>query len=249
MNGHLNSTAGYFDPHAEALSLGESLGRVKGRQEGVQQVAQEYEAGRALGRQEGWNEAIARADGEMLRQLEFTRQHVEDKAALERQLQEQSELIQQLYDRINQMEHAVQDAAGLQEAVTDLREANVRLQDELVRMTECFEKRTREYHDLLGRFNQQMVVMNAARSVLETLASGNEFSATHVRTLFGQQYRYNVAGALTRGTLQVAPDQDELFARLMPKTHRFIEAMLAAGDAARERGPAVVEAGDRGLDF
>lgn len=244
MNGHLDSTAGYFDPQAEALSLGERLGRLKG-----QQAAQEdYEAGRVAGRAEGWNEATARANGEMLQQLEFTRQHVQEKEALALQLQEQGELIQQLHDRLIQMEHAAQEAAGLQDAVTDLRQANQRLQDELATMTERFQQRTREYHDQLGRFNQQMVVMNAARSVLETLASGDEFPAAHVRTLFGQQYRDNVTGALSRGTIQVAPDQDELFARLMPKTHRFIKSMLA-GDADREPVSAVAEADDRGLDL
>ena len=50
MNAHIDSNPGYFDPQAEALSLGEHLGRVRGKQEGLSQGEdQGYDHGRADG--------------------------------------------------------------------------------------------------------------------------------------------------------------------------------------------------------
>ena len=229
-----------FDPAYIAREAGREEGRQVGFREGQQAgydagVAEGYNGGFAEGHQagyqEGWNAAIARANEEILKQMEFTRQHVTDKETMARQLQEQRELIDQLTNRLDQMEkdngNLKKSNEGLRQVVTALKEANERLQAEVSQLDYRYKARSQEYSDQVWQYNRSMVFMNAVRSTLEELTIGNGSQAKQVREMFASKYGESVSSALAQGAIKVPPDKDESFAKTLPKTQKFILDMLS----------------------
>jgi hypothetical protein len=241
MNGTMDSNAGYFDPSAEAHSLGERLGRIRGKQAGVREGhTLGYQEGHAAGRQEGWEAGIARGNQEILQQLEFTRQHIAEKALLTQQLEEQRALIDQLQARL---EHAERENvalrtsdANLREVVTDLRETNQRLRTEVSQLDSKHTALSQDHAEQIWQYNHNMVVMNSVRSVIEDLTRGGGPQATQVSELFARHYGEHVSNALNRGTIRIAPDKDAAFAKSLPKTHTFITRMLNLTSETSQRG-------------
>lgn len=238
--GHIGDN---FTPAYIALEQGRAEGESLGRQVGFRQGQQAgYNAGRtdgynegfteghSTGYQEGWNAAIVRANEEILKQMEFTRQHVADKETMTQQLQEQRRLIDQLTARFDEMEREngnfKKSNQGLRDVVTALKEAKERLQTEVSQLDEKFKNRTKEYTNQVWQYNRNMVFMNAARSTLEDLTIGNGSQGKQVREMFAQKYGEQVSNALSKGTIRVPPDKDESFAKTLPKTQKFILDML-----------------------
>ena len=252
-----NDIPDYFDPkvlaHMDGRNEGERIGQQAGFQKGQQAgynaghtdgYNEGFTEGHQTGYQEGWNAAIARANEEILKQMEFTRQHVADKETMAKQLQEQRELIDQLTARLDEMErenaNLVKSNKGLRDVVTALKEANERLQNEVAQLDEKYKTRSQEYSDQVWQYNRSMVFMNAVRSTLEELTIGNGSQAKQVREMFAQKYGESVSNALAKGAIKVAPDKDESFAKTLPKTQKFILDMLSnvaanAPQAIRER--------------
>ena len=229
----------YFDPvgiaRQEGYNQGELLGLQRGRQAGYMEGhadghAEGFAGGHEAGYQQGWNEAIARGNEEMLKQLASTRQHVADKATMAEQLGEQHELIKQMAARLDQIEreHAnlLKSNQGLRDMVTALSAANEDLKSEVGRLDGGYKARTEEYCEQVRQYNRGMVFMNAARATLEELIVGKGAQATEIRGMFAKQYQSSVSGAVEKGAIKVAPDQDESFALALPKTHGFILDML-----------------------
>lgn len=77
----------------EGEALGEQNGFDRGRRAGYDSG---YEEGCKAGYERGWDEGIALANNEVLKQMEFTRQHVAEKQRMSIQIQEQNKLIVQL---------------------------------------------------------------------------------------------------------------------------------------------------------
>ena len=247
----------YFDPkvlaHQDGLNEGERIGKQVGFQQGQQAgynaghtdgYNEGFSEGHQTGYQEGWNAAIARANEEILKQMEFTRQHVTDKETMAQQLQEQRSLIDQLTARLDEMErengNLKKSNEGLRQVVTALKEANERLQAEVGQLDDKYKARSQEYSDQVWQYNRSMVFMNAVRSTLEELTIGNGAQAKQVREMFAQKYGESVSNALSKGAIKVAPDKDESFAKTLPKTQKFILDMLSnvaanAPQAIRER--------------
>ena len=99
----------YFDPNALAQANGYQHGRIEGERAGFckgqeQGYAAGHADGHALGYDKGWNDCVQVANGEMSKQNKFTQQHISEKKLLKKQYDEQSLLIQQLADKLNQME-------------------------------------------------------------------------------------------------------------------------------------------------
>jgi hypothetical protein len=241
MNGTMDSNAGYFDPSAEAHSLGERLGRLRGKQAGVREGhTLGYQEGHAAGHQEGWDAGIACGNQEMLQQLEFTRQHIAEKALLSQQLEEQRALIEQLQARL---EHAERENVALRtshtsfrEVVTDLQETNQRLRTEVSQLDGKHTQLAQDYTEQLWQYNHNMVVMNSVRSVIEDLARGGGPQATQVSELFARHYGEHVSKALNRGSIRIPPDKDAAFAKSLPNTHTFITRMLNLTRETSQRG-------------
>jgi len=230
----------YFDPRATAENHGFKMGELEGQRRGREQGFQEghssgynegFTEGHQSGYQEGWNAAIARANEEILKQMEFTRQHVADKETMAQQLQEQRALIDQLTTRLDEMErengNLKKSNEGLRQVVTALKEANERLQAEVAQLDDKYKARSQEYSDQVWQYNRSMVFMNAVRSTLEELTIGNGSQAKQVREMFAQKYGESVSNALAKGAITVAPDKDESFAKTLPKTQKFILDMLS----------------------
>lgn len=226
-----------FDPAYIALENGRnegfSLGHQQGQQVGYNSGHKDgYTEGYTVGHEEGWDSAIAEANKEILKQMEFTRQHVADKETMARQLQEQRMLIDQLTERLDAMErenvNLKKSNEGLREVVTALREANDRLQNEVAQLDDKLRKRTTEYTERVWQYNRNMVFMNAVRSTLEELTAGNGSQAKQVRESFAKKYGEQVSNALHQGTILVAPEKDESLAKTLPKTRKFIVDMLTS---------------------
>jgi hypothetical protein len=222
-----------FDPVFIARETGRGEGESIGRQIGYNAGHKDgYNEGFNEGHKVGWDAAIARANEEILKQMEFTRQHVTDKETMAQQLREQQTLIEQLTARLDEMErengNLINANKSLRQVVTALKEANERLQAEVGKLDEKYKARSQEYLDEVWQHNRSMVFMNAVRCTLEELTSGSGSQARQVRAMFAQKYGDSVSNALNQGSIKIAPDKDETFAKTLPKTQKFILDMLSS---------------------
>lgn len=219
----------YFDPSFPARVEGLRLGHIEGFHAGQNAG---YNEGFAAGRRGGWDEAVAACNAEMAKQLEFTRQHVEDKNRLQEQLAQQADLIRTLNERLAALgaENAQlrQGTANLQTVVQALKDANARLQSEVASLDEKYRKQTEEYREHMFKYNRNMVFLNAVRQVLEDLTTGPGEQPEKVRQMFAQRYTESVSKALSDGQITTPLDKDAAFARTLPKTQKFIVDMLSS---------------------
>jgi hypothetical protein len=229
--------SGYFDPQAEAQMNGFAHGHIDGRVSGIAEgKADGYKIGYGRGRDEGyntgWNEAIDRANVEMIKQKEFTLKHVTAKQHLEEIVQEQRVFMEQLQARMDSMEaeNVLLKTAnqGLRDVVTSLQQVNEELRAEVSQLDAAAKIRTLEATDQVWQLNRCAVFMNSVRTVLEDLTAVDSPQADHVRMLFAKRYAEHVDAALKKGTIRAALDVDEVLGKTMPRTQRFIVNMLAA---------------------
>jgi hypothetical protein len=249
MNAHIDSNPGYFDPQAEALSLGEHLGRVRGKQEGLRQGEDRgYEHGRADGRVEGYEHGIALGNEQMQLQMEFTRQYAAQNEVLTQQLETQRVLIEELQLRLDELEggHVQLESSNtsLREALTAAHEDNEHLRAENASVTERYEERTKALAEQVWQYNHAVVFLNTVRVVLEHMVDGHSGQAKQIHDLFTRLYGEQVNRALAGGMIRTPPEKDDTFARLMPRTQRFITRMLTAGhrETQPQRGISVSSA-------
>lgn len=219
----------YFDTSFSARAEGLRLGHMEGLQAGQEAG---YNEGFNVGQKTGWDSAVAACNAEMAKQLEYTRQHVADKARLQEQLAEQAALIRTLNERLEAL--AADNAqlrrgtASLQSVVQALKEANERLQSEVSALDEKYRQQTEEYRDHMFKYNRNMVFLNSVRQVLEDLTSGPGEQSEKVRRMFAKRYSESVSQALSDGQITTPLDKDAAFARTLPKTQKFIVDMLAS---------------------
>lgn len=238
--------SGYFDEQAGATAAGFSHGHIQGTQEGLRRGRTEgldagrqdgYNIGHAEGHRTGydtgWNDAIARANLEIVKQMEFTRQHVGDKEVLTKQLDDQSRIIDGFTGRLGILE---KESVGLQtknqnlqEVVTAFKMANERLVAEINLLEERYEKRTQGYGDQVRKYNKNMVFMNSVRLVLEDLTIGDGAQAKLVQELFVKRYTEEVKVGIKEGAIRVPLEVDEDFVKSLPNTQKFLKKMLRAG--------------------
>jgi chromosome segregation ATPase len=250
--------SGYFDPNAEAQMNGFSNGMLQGREHGrreghnagfVQGQQDGYNIGYLEGNEDGydkgWNEAIDRANIEIRKQMEFTRQHIADKEALSKRVEEQQRLIEQLTAKLDDMERENASLKGanveLRRVVDALRTANEQLRQDVATLDDKLKQRTQEYSDHLWQYNRCAVFMNSVRSVLEDLTTESTSQAQHVRTLFSKHYAQQVESALQRGVIRQPLDTDETLAKTMPRVAKFMADMLRSVD---EHGPKHLKSGN-----
>ena len=98
----------YFDPHALAQANGYQHGRIEGERAGFRNGQEQgYQAGHAdghaLGYDKGWNDCVQVANGEMSKQIQFTKQHISEKNLLQKKLTEAQWAIRMYVDKVNEV--------------------------------------------------------------------------------------------------------------------------------------------------
>lgn len=92
---------GSLDHAIANLHIGRQQGREQGFQEGYQQGVQE---GHQQGYESGWNAGVEAGNKQILRQMEYTREHVAGRETLQAQVVEQIDLNARLHARVKQLE-------------------------------------------------------------------------------------------------------------------------------------------------
>jgi len=222
------NTAAHQDGVGQGLAIGRQKGLALGREEGY---AEGHADGHEAGRIAGWSAAVELANQRIAEQLQFTRQHVMEKEALQAQLEEQRHLIEELRARLDAMElenaNLKQSNEGLRQLANALQAANDRLQASVADLDQRFEQRTKQYHDAMWNYNRNMVFMNVVRMTLEDVASQSAAQARQVREHFAKHYGAQITNAMGKGTIKVPLDKDAELAASLPKTQRFILDMLS----------------------
>lgn len=189
----------YFDPNYPARVEGMRLGHVEGYQAGQDAG---YNHGFAAGHQSGWDAAVAACNVEMTKQLAYTRQHVDRIASLTAQ-------INQLADLLKKSLACVQDAETEQ----------ARLKRMLIEKDQHVSALGAEN---VWRYNKIMVCFIALREAADELLSSNKPERNSMHASMLAHYETQVHKALERGAIRIPMDQDESFAKALPKTHQFL---------------------------
>lgn len=215
---------GSLDQAIANLHIGRQQGREQGFQEGYQQGVQE---GHQQGYESGWNAGVKAGNKQILRQMEYTREHVAGRETLQAQVVEQIDLNARLHARVKQLEQenaAMMSAA--KQVVAEDKALIQQLQQQLAISEAKARERAEQYANQLWQYNRCLIVLNAARGVLDELTEDASPHAAHVRQLFAEKYAQQVSKALGSGGIKLPPDADEDFARTLPKTLAFIVRML-----------------------
>ena len=233
----------YFDPNAQAQANGYEHGRIHGEQVGFQKGEEQgynngyqegyntgHVDGHAAGVDKGWNDCVQVANGEMSKQIEFTNRHIAEKKLLKIQLEEQSLLIQQLTEKLDQME--LENAGlkesnhGLRDVIHALKKTNDNLQSEVKLLDEKVREKTDEFNDHLWQYNRTVVFMKTLRTVLDDLTAEGGPQAEKIRDVFSKRYSEHIHEALRKGFITTPLDKDDELANSMPQTRKFIANML-----------------------
>ena len=209
----------YF-AEANGITTGRLYGLRQGKEEGLEEG---YQQGQQDGYSRGWDAGVAAGNAQILKQMEFTRQHIADKGELQKELAQQRALIAQLDAKVTTLK---QENAKLHGLAKDLKGNNERLQGQVKNL----DVQLREKHiEQIWQHNRSSVFMGAARGVLEELTNENTPSATRIRKLFAEKYTAAVNSCLNKGAIKLPPEKDEKFAESSPKTRQFILDMLNSG--------------------
>lgn len=223
----------YF-AEAHGINTGRLYGLRQGREEGLEEG---YQQGRQEGYQQGWDAGVAAGNVQILKQMEYTRQHLADNERITAELAQQRDLLNQLKAKVATLQQEndhlrsenkkprkqERDLHGLVEA---LKSANERLQEQVTSLDTKFREKSEQYVDQLWQHNRSVVFMNSVRKVLEDLTDGDNPIATRVRRLFAERYAEQVSEALGKGGIKTPPEKDEKFAKSLPQTRQFILDML-----------------------
>ncbi len=215
---------GSLDHAIANLHIGRQQGREQGFQEGYQQGVQE---GHQQGYESGWNAGVEAGNKQILRQMEYTREHVAGRETLQAQVVEQIDLNARLHARVKQLEQEnAEMMSAAKQVVAEDKALIQQLQQQLAISEAEACERAEQYANQLWQYNRCLTVLNAARGVLDELTEDASPHAAHVRQLFAEKYAQQVSKALESGGIKLPPDADEEFARTLPKTLAFIVRML-----------------------
>jgi hypothetical protein len=207
----------------EGVAVGYDNGREDGYQDG-------YSAGHADGHAQGWQEGIDRGNVEISKQMAYTRAHIADKESLQREVEELKRTVAQLHAQIAQMKQpqAGQVAQSPLPAIADeLRAHNEQLRAQVQAISEKFEAKNAEFIESTWQLNRATAMANAMRNTLTVLMADKQSERTHdIERTFCEEYKKEVARGIEKGSLQLPLDEDAVFARTMPATHRFLTSIL-----------------------
>lgn len=227
---------GSFQQAIANLHIGRDQGLQEGRRQGHEEGRRQgYDQGRRKGRSqgysEGWQEGAARANEKLQPLRDMVRQYFGEAVQLRAQVQHQHEMIELMRAQLSRLAQAggagrdVQQA-DLNAAVATLQNAN-RLKDATIEaMEKQFQSTYAKSRLNTKQYHRALVFMRAAQGVLEALVDEDTPEAEFIREQFVSQYEQQVAQSLSDGDIDVAPELDEAFQRLLPRTQQFILDML-----------------------
>lgn len=231
---------GSFQQAIANLHIGRDQGLQEGRRQGHEEGRlQGYDQGRRKGRSEGrsegysegWQEGAARANEKVQPLRDMVRQYFGEAVQLRAQVQHQQELIELMHAQLSKFAQAggagrdVQHA-DLNAAVATLQNAN-RLKDATIEaMEKQFQSTSAQSRINTKQYHRALVFMRAAQGVLEEFVDEDTPEAEFIREQFVSRYQQQVAQSLSDGDIDVPPELDEAFQRLLPGTQQFILDML-----------------------
>ncbi|MCE7765273.1 hypothetical protein GQL56_21705 [Pseudomonas putida] len=206
--------------HEEGRMQGYDQGRRKGRSEG-----------RSEGYSEGWQEGAARANEKLQPLRDMVRQYFGEAVQLRAQVQHQQELIELMHAQLSRLAQAGGAGRDVQQpdltaTVATLQNANQLKDATIEAMEKQFQSTSAQSRLNTRQYHCALVFMRAAQGVLEEFVDEDTPEAEFIREQFVSRYQQQVAQSLSDGDIDVAPELDEAFQRLLPRTQQFILHML-----------------------
>ncbi len=221
----------HYAREAQQRNEGLAVGREEGHAEG-QQIG--YQQGHRDGRAEGWGDAVTQANVKISEQLEFTRQHVADKAAMQKQLQAQAELIDLLTRRVLDLErenkNLKMNTGEIHIVATALKSEKEQQQTKVTQLDEKLEQLTNAYNSVITRYNSNLIFMNTVHCTLAELARDGEPLAERIPDVFAKKYEEQVSKAGAEGNNSVTLHKDPSF-----HGQKFILGLLNRSRSAQDR--------------
>lgn len=218
---------------------GNGIKALQGRGQDMPEVyGHGFNDGQQSGYDKGWNDGIERGNHELMKADGYIKSHIADKDRLQQTVDEQARQIQQLMahiaaleDSINRKDDAmrvIQDSP-LPRMARELQAENEQLRAQVQALQADNEAKTQECTERTWRTNRATTVLNAMRSTLEALTADKDSSQTaEIEHLFCEHYKREVASGLEKGYLREPLEDDAIFAKTMPATHRFLTSILQA---------------------
>ena len=229
---------GSLDHAISNLHVGRSQGRQDGRKEG-------FDEGHSHGYSQGWDAGAACANEKLEPLRGYVRQYFEEAVQLRAVVERQETMIDLMYQQLSQVAKAGKHAAsgqgtGMSEALEALQSTNDLLQARVEVMDEHYAAALEQSRLRDQQYKRSLVFMQAVQGLLEELVADDTPEALHIRQRFVERYQNQVAHGLRGGDIQVAPELDEVFQKLLPETQQFILRMqqsVAPGQDAEGSDP------------
>ena len=135
-----------------------------------------------------------------------------------------------MYQQLSQVAKAGKRAeggqtTGMSKAFEALQSTNDLLQARVEVMDEHYAAALEQSRLRDQQYKRSLVFMQAVQGVLEELVANDTPEALHIRQRFVERYQDQVAQGLRGGDIQIAPELDEVFQKLLPETQQFILRM------------------------
>jgi len=227
------SSPDYF----RALQAGAAHQAKQARHEGAAEgYVEGFNNGQHAGYDKGWNDGIERGNRELMKADGYIKSHIADKERLQLTVNEQAQQIGQLMAHIAAMEESIgrQDDAmrvvqdsPLPQMARELKAENDQLRVQVQSLCADNEAKAQECAESAWQANRATTVINAMRNTLEAMTVDGQSERTQeIEHLLWEHYKKEMAISLEGGYLRQPLEEDEIFAKTMPSTHRFLTSIL-----------------------
>lgn len=186
--------------------------------------------GHSHGYSQGWDAGAACANEKLEPLRGHLRQYFEEAVQLRAVVERQETIIDLMYQQLSQVAKAGKRAeggqtTGMSKAFEALQSTNDLLQARVEVMDEHYAAALEQSRLRDQQYKRSLVFMQAVQGVLEELVANDTPEALHIRQRFVERYQDQVAQGLRGGDIQIAPELDEVFQKLLPETQQFILRM------------------------
>jgi flagellar biosynthesis/type III secretory pathway protein FliH len=228
----------YSSPeYMRAVLLGSTHRAQQARTEGASQgYNQGFNDGQQSGYDKGWNDGIDRGNRELLKADGYIKGHIADKERLQQTVNEQAGRIAQLLAHIATLEGTIDrkddsmrviQNSPLPQMARELQAENEQLRVHVQALQTDNDTKAQECVERAWQANRAAAVINAMRNTLEALTSDkNSERSKEIEDVLCEEYKKEIATGLEQGYLQEPLENDAIFAKTMPATHRFLTSML-----------------------
>ena len=219
---------GSLDHAIANLHVGRSQGRQQGHREG-------FEEGRADGYAQGWDAGAACANEKLEPLRAHVREYFAEAVQLRAVVQRQEAMIDLMYEQLAQVakangasraEHGKQ--AGTSPEFAALKSENDLLKARLEVMDMHYNAALEQSALRQQQYRRSLVVLQSLQGLVEELVVDETPDALRTRQRFLEHYQEQVARGLRDEAIQLAPEYDEVFRKLLPETYAFILRMQAS---------------------